>query len=543
MPDDWAVFGTTGYVFLNSVNSIFVDLRNGKAFDRIYSQFIKSNVTFQDIAYEKKKLVMQVAMSGEISTLGHNLNALAEKRRHTRDFTLNSLTRAVVEVIAFFPVYRTYITTWIVKDRDRQHIESAIAKAKRKNPAINASVFDFLRDVLLLRFPDDLGEEDKREWLNFVMKFQQITGPVAAKGVEDTAFYVYNRLASLNEVGGSPDRFGSSLESFHGQNLDRCKFWPHAFITTSTHDTKRSEDVRARINVLSEIPEHWRERLMRWGRLNRRKKLPVEGQFVPDRNEEYLLYQTLIGAWPVGPMTGAGYDFFKRRILDYMVKAVREAKINTSWISPNASYEEALSSFIDTIMTDAADNTFLKEFEPFQRMVSHHGMFNSLSQTLLKIASPGVADFYQGTEVWDFSLVDPDNRRPVDYPMRMKLLDDLGKRESEVGQLELARDLTVNKEDGRIKLYLIHKALNHRRENRRVFEGGEYVPIEADGEKADCVCAFARRTENSAVLVIAPRFITKLVEESGGSPLGRAVWGDSSIAVPFENPGAQYRNL
>lgn len=543
MPDHWPIFGTTGYEFLNPLNGVFVDTRNARAFDKIYSQFIKEKINFQEVVYEKKKLVMQATMSGEISTLGHYLNTISEKERHTRDFTLNSLTKAIIEMIAYFPIYRTYINTWSVSDRDRQYIEPAISKARRKNPAISSSVFDFLRDVLLLRFPEGLGDEQKKKWLDFVMKFQQLTGPVMAKGLEDTAFYVYNRLVSLNEVGGSPDRFGTPLDAFHGQNIERSKYCPHALISTSTHDTKRSEDVRARINVLSEIPGKWKECLTRWSRLNKRKKVAIEGRAVPERNEEYLLYQTLIGAWPAGSMTEDEYEVFKKRIRDYMMKAIREAKVNSSWISPHASYEEAVRSFIDSIMADVPGNKFLKELKPFQEMISSYGMFNSLSQTLLEIASPGVPDFYQGTELWDFSLVDPDNRRPVDYNRRMGQLDELKRSETEIGQRELVRKLISQRGNGKIKLYLIYKALNYRRNNRKLFESGEYLPLEAGGEKSYHVCAFTRRTEDSALIVIVPRYFTKLIQKPEELPVGKDIWNDSFIIIPFENPGTHYHNL
>ncbi|MGE5892663.1 MAG: malto-oligosyltrehalose synthase, partial [bacterium] len=331
MPEDWPIFSTTGYVFLNSVNGIFIDGTSAKPFDNIYEKFIRSKVNFQDVVYEKKKLVMQVAMSSEVNALGHYLNDISEKNRHTRDFTLNSLTRAIVEVIAVFPVYRTYTNTWVVTDRDRQVVELAVSKSKRKNPALSESIFDFLKDVLLLRFPQAFSDEDKGEWLDFVLRFQQVSGPVMAKGVEDTAFYVYNRLASLNEVGGMPDRFGVPLETFHGQNIERAKSWPHALITTSTHDCKRDEDVRARINVLSEIPREWGDRIRKWARMNKKKKEFIDGREAPDRNEEYLLYQTLTGAWPAKPPEGSAYDVFARRNKDYMLKALREAKVNTSW--------------------------------------------------------------------------------------------------------------------------------------------------------------------------------------------------------------------
>ncbi|HEX9021956.1 MAG TPA: malto-oligosyltrehalose synthase, partial [Nitrospirota bacterium] len=407
MPEDWPIFSTTGYVFLNSLNGIFIGGENARIFDAIYEKFIRSRVNMPDVVYERKKLVMQVAMSSEVNTLARYLNDLSERNRHTRDFTLYSLRNAIVEVIACFPVYRAYTNTWQVSDQDRQYIELAVSRAKRRNPAQSGSIFDFLKDVLLLRFPKDYKDEDKAAWLDFAMRFQQITGPVMAKGVEDTAFYVYNRLVSLNEVGGTPERFGTPLDMFHGQNIERAKNWPHALIATSTHDTKRSEDVRARLNVLSEIPREWAERVRTWARLNKKKKTVIDGSRVPDRNEEYFLYQTLVGVWPAGGAQGSAYEDLVQRIKAYMLKASREAKVNTSWINPDAKYEDALQAFIEAVLSPVRKNRFLDDFLPFQRMVSHYGVFNSLSQILLKIASPGVPDFYQGTELWDFSLVDP----------------------------------------------------------------------------------------------------------------------------------------
>lgn len=543
MPEEWPIFSTTGYVFLNSLNGIFVDMKSAKAFSDLYQRFIKARVNYQDIVYEKKKLIMEVAMSSEVNTLGHYLNRLSENDRHTRDFTLNSLIDAVVEVVAFFPVYRTYVNKDGVNDRDRQYIELAVSKARRRNPSTSASIFLFLQDVLLLKFPENLKEENREEWLDFVMRFQQITGPVMAKGLEDTVFYVYNRLASLNEVGGMPERFGTPLETFHGQNIERIKHWPHALIATSTHDTKRSEDVRARINVLSELPEEWRRRIIYWGRLNKRKKAVVDGERVPDRNEEYLLYQTLVGAWPVESMDSAAYDVFKKRIRDYMTKAVREAKVNTSWINPNMMYEDALMIFIDRILNREMPNHFLKDFEPFQKEISGFGMFNSLSQTLLKITCPGVPDFYQGGEVWDFSLVDPDNRRTVDYETRSRLLKEIKQIESERGPLDLAGDLTANMENGQIKLFLIWKALSYRRDNRDLFEKGEYIPLEAGGQSIENVCAFARSIMTKRIIVVVPRFLAGLKKGHGDLPSDNKSWKDTCVQIPHTEAGARYRNI
>ena len=312
MPEEWPIFSTTGYTFMNLVNGIFVDGANEKAFDRLYKRIAGTTVSYPRTAYEKRKLIMLGAMSSEINTLGNYLNRISEKNRLTRDFTLNSLTGAIVEIIACFPVYRTYINSREIADRDRQHIEYAAAKAKAMNPTINESVFNFVKQVLLLQWPAKLGEEDKKRWLDFVMRFQQITGPVMAKGLEDTAFYTYNRLISLNEVGGSPHTFGTSVEEFHEHNQRRQKFWPHALITTSTHDSKRSEDVRARIDVLSEVPEEWKKRVMKWSQINRKNRLPVNGGHAPDPNEEYFFYQTLVGAWPMQTGVPAEWSDFVR---------------------------------------------------------------------------------------------------------------------------------------------------------------------------------------------------------------------------------------
>lgn len=543
LPEEWPVYSTTGYEFANAVTGLLVDTRNAREFDTIYNRFVRERMNFAEIAYDKKKLVMQVAMAGEVNTLGHYLNTISEMNRHTRDFTLNSLIKALVEVIACFPVYRTYINSREVNDRDRQYIEYAVAKAKRKNRAMNESIFAFIEDVLLLRFYESTGGRDREEWLNFVMKFQQITGPVMAKGLEDTTFYVYNRLVALNEVGGTPERFGITVEAFHGQNIERAKGQPLALLATSTHDTKRSEDVRARIAVLSEIPGKWRDWLSRWGRLNRHRKIVVDGKPVPDRNEEYLLYQTLLGAWPPGPLSVAGQREFAGRIKEYMLKAMREAKVNTSWINPEPVYEDAVCHFIDRILEERPDNQFRADL--LQRLPSlvRCGMLNALSQTLLKIASPGIPDFYQGTELWDFSLVDPDNRRPVDYEKRRAALADLRRQLAETGPLAVARRLSEAPEDGRIKLYLTWQALQFRQRQRRLFEEGKYIPLEVEGERAAHLCAFERYLNEATVLVVAPCSWMELAGETADTPLGAAAWRETRLVVPFETAGRPFRSI
>jgi (1->4)-alpha-D-glucan 1-alpha-D-glucosylmutase len=544
IPEDWPISGTIGYVFLTPLNGIFIDTENAKAFDRIYTRFINSKVDYQDLLYEKKKLIMLTAMSSEINTLGHHLNRLSEKNRHTRDFTLSSLTIAIMEIIACFPIYRTYVNACGVIDRDQRYIEQAVSRARRKNPALSATIFDFLENVFLLKYPEDFLEADKMEWLDFVMRFQQVTGPVMAKGLEDTVFYTYNRLVSVNEVGGNPEKFGTSLEAFHGQNIDRAKFWPHGLIATSTHDTKRSEDVRARLNVLSEIPKEWGKCLYQWSRTNKRKKSMIDGQLVPDRNEEYLLYQTLLGVWPIQPMNEPDYEIFKKRIRDYMLKAIREAKDNSSWISPNTPYEDALLKFIDAILSHREKNPFLKDFEILQKKVSYFGMFNSLSQTLLKITSPGTPDFYQGAEVWDFSLVDPDNRRPVNFDIRKDMLKVLKKKMTTNGidLLGFVRELVQKWSDGSIKLYVTFRSLNDRNKNHQLFMDGGYIPLVSDGEHKEHVCAYARKKEGKVVLVVVPRFLTSLIQMNE-LPFGKTTWEDSWLVMPREIAAVRFSNI
>jgi (1->4)-alpha-D-glucan 1-alpha-D-glucosylmutase len=539
LPREWAVDGTVGYDFLNALNGLFVERRNERHIDRAYFRFIGQQVDFRDLVYQSKKLIMQVSLASEINTLAHLLRRIAAADRCHRDFTLYELRRAIREVIACFPVYRTYVreSDTRLSRRDRAYVEAAIVEARRRNPATDASYFEFLRDLLLLRSDRGASLEVRKLRRRAVMKLQQTTGPVAAKGVEDTAFYVYNRLSSLNEVGGEPDHFGTTVAAFHRFNADRCQEWPRALSATSTHDTKRSEDVRARISVLSELPAEWSGALRRWEQINRRKHRRVRGRSAPDRNEEYLLYQTLLGAWPLESFEGDVRTTFVERIVEYMRKATKEAKVNTSWINPNEEWDAALTRFIEAVL---ADEGFLAEFLPLQQRVARHGMYNALSQVLLKIASPGVPDIYQGQEVWDFSLVDPDNRRPVDYRRRALILDQLSGHHSSA---ELARDLLEHWEDGRIKLWVTHRALCCRRDRRGPFVDGDYRPIDVTGARRSNAVAFARVLGNEAIVAVASRFTTRLVGDDGGAPIGNEVWGDAALASAGVVPPGRYRDV
>jgi (1->4)-alpha-D-glucan 1-alpha-D-glucosylmutase len=552
LPQDWAVYGTSGYDFLNALNGIFVDGSNEKRFNEIYADFIGTRIRFDDLVYETRKQIMRVSMASEINVLAYQLNRISEHNRYYRDFTLYSLREALREVIASFPVYRTYIVAASdqVEERDRIVIETAVHRARSRNPTVDPSIYDFLHDIMLLRYPDTLEPEAREEQRTFVMKFQQMTGPVMAKGMEDTAFYIYNRLTSLNEVGGEPQRFGATVAAFHRQNQERLRDWPASMLATSTHDTKRGEDVRARINVLSELPDEWRKALSRWSRLNRRKKIEVDGKLAPDRNEEYLLYQTLLGAWLFDltiddrqlRIDGAEpWSEFVERIQNYMVKAIREAKVNTSWLNPNTNYDEAVRAFVAAVLENTATNRFLADFRALQAKVAHYGAFNSLSQTLLKLAAPGVPDIYQGTEVWDFSLVDPDNRRPVDYDLRGWWLGELEDLRGE--RAALAGALVESKADGRVKLYLIHRALRFRRDNAELFRAGTYTPLDATGAASEHIVAFARAHGGKEALAVAPRLLARRLGELDALPLGAVAWGDALMAVPGAAVGRRYRNI
>jgi (1->4)-alpha-D-glucan 1-alpha-D-glucosylmutase len=528
---DWCVHGTTGYDFLNELNGLFVARHHEQFFSTIYFRFLRLGVQrFKDLANSTKKMVMLISLASEVNELGYLLRDIASSDRRHRDFTLNSLTFAIREVIAALGIYRTYIDpeTGHASDEDRLAIDQAVAEAKRRNPRTDPSIFDFIGDTLLLR--DEQSQDTRR--LSFIARFQQTTGPVMAKGTEDTAFYQFNRLLSLNEVGGDPDQFGRSLTAFHRRNADRARDWPAGLLATSTHDTKRSEDVRARINVLSELPREWRAALTRWTRLNGRKRISVQGRVAPDRNEEYLLYQSLLGAWPF-----SGLDKqFVHRVCEFMLKALKEAKVHTSWITPNTEYEQAVLQFTRTILDRRESGAFLDDLDQLQKKVAAFGIFNSLSQTVLKLGSPGVADIYQGNELWDLSLVDPDNRRPVDFEARRRELDWL--RAHAGDRSSLASTLLATPEDGRIKLYVSQRLLSLRRERPGLFVGAAYTPLRGNQH----VAAFARAADGQMLVVAAPVQIATLMRGTPAAPVGPDVWRDEVLAVPGER-GRPYCDL
>ena len=534
----WPVHGTTGYDFLNQLNGLFVDARGEGAIRRLFTGLAGRPEAFADLLCTCKKFILLVSMASELRVLACRLDRISEQHRWSRDFTQESLRFALREVIACFPVYRSYSRPGQaeVDAVDRRRITDAVEEAKRRNPATDASLFDFIGSVLLLQDPEGLGDAERAERREFVLRFQQLTGPVMAKGLEDTAFYRYVPLVSLNEVGGDPCRFGLSLDEFHRRNRERALRWPASLLATATHDTKRGEDVRARLNVLSEIPEAWEAAVTRWRTMNRGHKVRVGRGEAPDPVLEYLLYQTLVGAWP---LAGGEEARFRERVREYMLKAVREAKVHTSWISPHPDYESALCDFTEALLDEGRAREFLADLRAFVAPVALAGALNSLAQVLLKIAAPGVPDFYQGAELWDLRLVDPDNRRPVDFAPARALLEDL-ERKTGADRPALLRELLAAWPDGRIKLYLTAAALTFRRDREALFACGDYLPLVAGGETREHVVAFARRRGPAWAVAAVPRLAA--ARTAGGRfPLGAEAWRGSALALPQDAP-ARWRN-
>lgn len=542
LPASWPVHGETGYHFANAVNRMLVDAATKARMDRVYHAFIGQSLQWPNVAYDAQHMILRRSLASELNVVANQLARIAQADRRTRDFTLNNIRQILAEVIACFPVYRTYVAD-CASETDRRYVDWAIGAARRRRSVGEAPLFDFVRAALLMELPAET-EPMRRRMRDFAMKFQQVTAPVTAKGVEDTSLYRFNRLISLNEVGGEPDAYGSSVRAFHSDSQHRARFWPHEMLATSTHDTKRSEDVRARINVLSEMTQLWRRTIERWSRMNRMRKRDVEGQPAPSPNDEYLLYQTLVGTWPLNGLDDAGWTSYPERIEAYMVKAAREAKARTSWASVNGEYEEALLQFIRAALEARDGNLFLSDLNGFQRRIARFGLLNAMSQTLCKLTAPGVPDIYQGNETWDFSLVDPDNRRPVDYEMRQAMLMELQRKSAEAAGPASkgrpthsfdVRSLLDTLHDGRAKLLLTWKVLQFRRQHAALFRDGEYVPLRVTGEHASNVCAFARRHQGNLAISVVPRLYLRLLGERSDLPLGEDVWADTTVELPKEN--------
>jgi len=526
----WPIDGSTGYEFLNQLNGLFVAQAGERSLDRLYRRFTGRRASFEEELVAAKRQVLETTMASELRTLGLDAKRLADSDWRTRDYTIQGLRQALADMIAWFPVYRTYVTPGAVAAEDRHYVEWAVARAAKRSTLADGSVYEFLRDALLLELAEKRGGSFSESIAERVVtKFQQLSGPVMAKGAEDTAFYRYTRLLSLNEVGGDPGRFGNSAAAFHRQNAERAANTPRTMLATATHDTKRGELVRMRLDLLSEMPREWGNHMVRWARINRTRRREIEGWLAPTANDEYLLYQTLLGSWPIAlmgdsPPAPDAMAPYVERILVYMTKALREAKESTSWNLPNEAYEQAVADFVRGVLDTSRPNLFLADFMPLQRSVAALGMINDLSQTALKLTLPGVPDLYQGSEFWDLSLVDPDNRRPVDYASRMEALADPRPIET------LLADWT----DGRVKQRLISALLALRAAEPDLFEHGDYQPLTATGARAEHVFAFARRQGDKLLVVAVPVLIGTLARD--GALEDHALWGDTALELAAAGP-------
>lgn len=529
LPALWPVQGTTGYEFMNFVNGLFCQSENERHFSKISSSFSGFENSGADLVHEQKKHIIDQHMKGDIDNLACHIKRLAGRDRYGKDFTLHGLKRALVEILAHFPVYRTYINHEGRSQTDQRYIQAAAKKALHMHPGLCREI-DYITSCLLAE-PQEHPSPAEDDRIRFVLKFQQFAAPLMAKGFEDTLLYQYNRLLSLNEVGGDPYHFGYSLNEFHAFNRKRATLWPYSLSATATHDAKRGEDVRARINVLSELPDEWQKNLEIWKKLNSGKKKRVGDKIIPDGNEEYFLYQTLIGSFPFDE---SDHPEYVERIKAYGIKALREAKVHSNWLEPDIDYEEGFLEFVGEILDVVKENPFLKQFLPFCRRIAHYGVLNSLSQILIKITAPGLPDFYQGTELWDLNLVDPDNRRPVDFDKRKAYLKEIREKvRLNIG--DTIEELRSAKEDGRIKLFLIQMALKARNGNREIFLNGNYKPLAIKGRLKNHIIAFARSHINGGCLTIVPRFLTSVVKE-GEYPLGSRVWFDTEVVLPSGFP-------
>ena len=530
LPGDWSVHGTTGYEFANLVAGLLVDPAGERALTRLYYRFVRTQPDFDQVLHASKRLVIRSQLSGELTMLANMVDVIAQSDRHTRDFTLNGLRDALAEIAVWFPVYRTYVGREGASLQDRHYVGWAVARAVGRAPAEDAAVYRFLEGLLLLETASldrdpALGERARR----FVQRFQQYTGPVMAKALEDTAYYRHNRLVSLNEVGGDPRRFSVTPAAFHRANRERLERLPHCMLAGSTHDSKRSEDVRARLAVLSEMPEAWRKRVFRWRRLTRRFRRELNGRVVPSRNDEYLFYQSLLGCWPADQPGRDQLAELTERMVAYMLKAVREAKLDTSWINPDPDYEDGVEHFVRSVLRPARRNAFLADFRAFQPGVARLGAMNGLSQTLLRLTAPGMPDVYQGNELWRFDLVDPDNRRPVDFARRRRLLEELQRLWAAPDALQQLAGLAANPCDDRLKLLVIWRTLNWRRRHPDLFREGEYQPLMADGPAADHVCAFLRARRDDWAATLTLRWPLRLAGGEQGPLPSSGCWGDTRV--------------
>lgn len=520
LPESWPVDGTTGYDFMNLVNGLFVDPAAEGAMTDIYDRFVGTPSDHEAAVISAKRQLVRTNLASELNVLASQLHDIARQNWSTRDFAATAIREALLEIVARFPVYRTYITALEVSEEDLRHLEWAVALARKDAGFADTGVHEFILSVLGTGAAREPGRRfRRRDVIAAAMKFQQLTGPVMAKAVEDTAFYRYFRLVSLNEVGGEPHRFGTSPAAFHHLNQERARRHPDTMLATASHDHKRGEDTRTRIDVLSEMPGTWERAVQLWSRANRTRVREVDGAPAPDANDEYLYYQTLVGTWPSEGIADTGYA---DRMVQYMLKAVREAKRRSSWSFPSEDYEAAVEEFVRSTLDPEAGAWFLADLAAFAARTAVVGASNGLAQTLLKITVPGVPDVYQGAEYWDLSLVDPDNRRPIDFDARRHSLTDLADLDTLLAQWR----------DGRIKQRVLAQALDLRRRLPSLFADGAYIPLATDGAEAHRVVAFAREWQDNWLIAVTPRLVAPLLEDRLLPLVPAELWGDTVLTAP-----------
>ena len=529
-PGDWALHGTTGYRFGALVTGLLVDRSQAARMDRVWRSFADVEQPWDAMVFEAKRAVAIGPLNSELGLLAHRLKRIAAANRGTRDYGYDTLRQAIADTAACMPVYRTYVVDH-ASAQDVRFVDWAIAQARRHSTIADTSVFDFLRASLLAEPAEGSAPATVLALRRFAWRFQQFCAPVAAKGVEDTAFYRHLRLVALNEVGGEPNDFGVTVAAFHGANRDRGARWPHTLLATSTHDNKRSEDVRCRLAVLSERPALWRLGLARWSQLTRSLRRSGDGEdAAPSRADELLLYQTLLGSLPE-TLDEHGLASYRARIVQYMTKAAREAKRRTSWTRPDAAYEEGLTAFIDGLLARLAPNPALADLRALATQLASFGAWNSLAMTVLKCTVPGVPDIYQGNELMDLSLVDPDNRRPVDYALRRRMLARhaglLAAPEGE-RQAALAR-MAATPTDGQLKLWALWRLLALRADDPALLRDGVYIPLKTSGVAREHVVAYARRTTQGLLVVLVARLVSRLLRQTGEAALGPACWRDAAV--------------
>lgn len=599
LPHGWPVSGTTGYEFLNQVEAVFLSRKGFEEIEENYCKFLRKPATFSQTAEWGKRRILRNDLSPQVGRLADLLERMWQESRATahammddpqaadaqalpdaqdplapnpetpdtpaivagqRDLKKRDFVDALVEVMIALPVYRTYIDRnhAIISDADRQYLETAIETARQRD-GIVPEALDFLAEVLLLKNRVEWREHEIHERVNFIERFQQLTGPAAAKGIEDTALYAYVPLVSLNEVGGEPHLCpGDPVTRLHEANEDRSTTWPRHMLCVTTHDTKRTADVRARLDVLSEMPKRWFRRVRKWRKLNKPLRTSAKGKVTPDAATEYLIYQTIVGIWPAsGALSSSELpppevrQELHERLETYVIKAIREAKTRTSWTNQNAEYEDGVKAFLNGLFQSDEEHarTFLGEVQELVARIARPGFWNSLSRTLIQLTAPGTPDIYQGDELWNFALVDPDNRRPVDYEKRQQMLDDVithieGPEDSRRSFLQ---SLVEAPEDGRIKLHIVHTALAMRYDHTSLFATGHYIPLQIEGPNHEHLIAYARvarASENSegtqkAAIIVVPRLTTSL---KSAAPVGEAVWSETRIRLPETLQNREWRS-